>query len=217
MTSTTGRKPSYTAEALEEAITRADTQTPDGREATTAEVKRALLAATGIRSVNDASLRDHIEEVRAARKKRHEDSLVAALPSFTAHALDQSVEAQRRAMLVAIGEAYEALQKRHDAQLTEVEREKRMLAISLRDAQDAVAARETEIDRVRDEREAAYERIAALEADLAAARQSNAEKAAGEEATQRVLELIADAVRASGRDTEPEDPTGRPEAGGVGE
>jgi hypothetical protein len=151
----TGRKPSYTAEALEIAIERADAERADGGPATTAEVKRALMAATGIQGVNEASLRDHIEDVRAARKERHEDNLVAALPHEIVDSLGTAVERQRRALHVAAGAAYAALSAQHADELSAVEREKRSLAISLQDAQDALDAKQAEVDTARTERDAA--------------------------------------------------------------
>jgi chromosome segregation ATPase len=194
----TGRKPSYTAEALEIAIERADAERADSGPATTAEVKRALMAATGIQGVNEASLRDHIEDVRAARKKRHEDSLVAALPHEIIDSLGTAVERQRRALHVAAGAAYAALSAQHADELSAVEREKRSLAISLQDAQDALEAKQAEIDTARTERDAARARIAELEEELAGERRAASEAAAGRDATRHALDTLAGALCGSG-------------------
>ena len=201
---TTGRKPSYTAEALEAAIERADAERADGGTATTAEVKRALIAATGIQGVNDASLRDHIEAVRAERKKRHEDKLIAALPQATIGTIDEAIEQQRRALQVAAGAAYAALSDQHAEELAAAEREKRSMAISLQDAQDALDATRAELETARAERDGAHARIVELEEELAAERRAASEAAAAHAATRRALDTLTEALRASGHAVQPE-------------
>ena len=210
---TTGRKPSYTAEALEAAIERADAERADGDPATTAEVKRALIAATGIHGVNDASLRDHIEDVRAARKKRHEDKLIAALPQTTIGTIDEALEQERRALQVAAGAAYAALCDQHAEELATVQREKRSMAIALQDAHDALDATRAELDTVRAEREAARTRIAELDEELATERRAASEAAAAHAATRRALDTLTEALRASGHVLQTEDTQEPPHVG----
>ena len=197
---TSGRKTSYTADDLEAAIARADAAKQDGDGATIAEIKRELLAATGLRGVNDASLRDHVREARADLERRHDDRLVALLPSEVTDALNQALEKQRRAIRVAAGKAYAALKQGHENQIMDLEREKRSLAISLRDAQDQIDAKNAAIEDALAERDGALQRITDLETELAAARQSSAEAAAGHAATLRALDMLVDAVRGSGEE-----------------
>jgi hypothetical protein len=196
---TSGRKTSYTADDLEAAIAQADAAVQDGDGATIAEIKQELLAATGLRGVNDASLRDHVREARADLERRQNDRLVALLPSEVTDALDHALEKQRRAIRVAAGMAYAALNQGHEEQILDLEREKRSLAISLRDAQDQIDAKNASLEDALAERDGALQRISDLEAELAAARQSSSETAAGHAATLRVLDMLVDAVRGSGK------------------